>query len=193
MSPIWPSMTSLKFLPHHHPSWKPPSVVEQGEPVSHFWTFCWKDIDFASTSHAGTALHLGRFLEPVYQDESPLGKLWMASCPHISWDACSALVGHTRDRLLWNRCEAAGDPQRVCGTCNTWNDLDQIWVLVLVPGFSLGLLFPFTFIFPRFHIPLSYLIFGCSQGEINDNMVEVSSSRLRRGTDSDEAIRSPQT
>ncbi|KAF9779808.1 hypothetical protein BJ322DRAFT_343667 [Thelephora terrestris] len=103
----------------------PPSTEEGGGPLPRLHTFRLKDINFASTSHAGMAIHLGHLLEQRYQNGFPLGKLSMAYCLHIGWDVCSGYEGYLRDHFCWDRYEVAGDRQRVCGTCNTrWSDLE---------------------------------------------------------------------
>ena len=105
----------------------PPSTEEEDEPtpLPRLHTFRLKDINFASTPHAGLAVHLGHLLERRYQGGLPLGKLSMAYCPHIGWDVCEGFEGYLGDHLCWDRYDVAGDRQRVCGTCNTrWSDLE---------------------------------------------------------------------
>jgi hypothetical protein len=64
----------------------PPSTEEEGEPTPlprlHTSRLV-KDINFASTSHTGMAIHLSHLLEQRYRDGLPLGKLSMAYCMHI--------------------------------------------------------------------------------------------------------------
>ena len=90
----------------------------------------------------------------------------MANRPHIDWDACPAFVGHPRDHLLWNRCEAA--PKGL------W-DLQHVERFGPDLGFGLGSgffswpPFPVRIYLPSLSYTPSYLIFGCSQGEIGNN------------------------
>lgn len=105
----------------------PPPTGEEGEPapLPHLHTFRLKDINFASTSHNGTADLLARLLEQRHQEGLPLGKLSMVYCPHINSGVCLRFAGFLDDHFCWDRYEVTGDRQRVCGTCHTrWSNLD---------------------------------------------------------------------
>ena len=104
-----------------------PSPTVEGEaiPLPHLHTFRLKDINFASTPHAGAVVHLNHLLEQRHRNGIPLSKLSMAYCPNFSWGPCSGLAGYLKDHFCWDRYEAVGDRLRVCGTCQTrWGDLD---------------------------------------------------------------------
>ena len=98
-----------------------PSSAGEEEPthLPHLHTFRLKDINFASTSHVGTAVHLGHLLEQRYRYGSPLHKLSMAYCPHFNQKACSGITEYLKDHFCWDRYEAAGGRHSVCETCNT--------------------------------------------------------------------------
>jgi hypothetical protein len=105
----------------------PPPTGEESEPtpLPHLRTFRLKDINFATTSHTGTAVLLARLLRKRYRDGLALGRLSMVYCPHISWGVCSEFAGFLNDHFCWDRYEVPGDRERVCGTCHTgWSDLD---------------------------------------------------------------------
>lgn len=105
----------------------PSPNVEEGDPtpLPHLRTFRLKDINFASTLHAGAVVYLGHLLEQRHRDGKPLSKLSMAYCPNFSWSACSGFVGYLDDHFCWDRYETVGDRPRVCETCHTrWSDLD---------------------------------------------------------------------
>ena len=105
----------------------PSTTAEDDDPtpLPHLHTLRLKDINFASTSHAGTVVHLGHLLEQRHQDGFPLSKLSMAYCPHFSWNACSGFAGYLKDHFCWDQYETAGGRHRVCESCHTrWSDLD---------------------------------------------------------------------
>lgn len=104
-----------------------PSPTMEGETIllPHLHTFRLKDINFASTPHAGSVAHLSHLLEQRHRDGIPLSKLSMAYCPNFSWETCSGVMGYLKDHFCWDRYEALGDRLRVCGICHTrWGDLD---------------------------------------------------------------------
>ena len=156
-------MQSPKCLP------PPPSAEEGGEPVplSHLWIFRRMDINLVSTTNAGMAVHLGNFLEPKYQDGSPLSKLPMT---------VPISVG-TRVRRLRGISEAtyARTVTEPLGTATgLWDLQHQLEQFGLGRSFGFGLvfcrsLFSFIFVFSRLRVPPLPIIFRCSQGEIGDD------------------------
>ena len=135
LSPTWPSITSLKFLP------PPPSAEEGGEPapLSHLWTFC----RISEATYARTVA-------------KPLGII-------------NEFMGLTAPAgAIWTR-------------------------LVLVFSFSTGFLSRSH----SFSLASAYPFCPSSSGarKARSAMIVAGafSSCLQRGTDSDEAIRSPQT
>ena len=105
----------------------PSPTAEGGETtlLPRLHTLRLKDINFASTPHAGAAVHLGHLLERRYRDGIPLGKLSMAYCPNFCWKVSPEFTRYLNDHFCWDRYEAVGDRLRVCGTCHTrWGDLD---------------------------------------------------------------------
>jgi len=105
----------------------PSPTVEGGETtlLPRLHTLRLKDINFASTPHAGAVLRLSHLLEQRYQDGIPLSKLSMAYCPNLCWKAHPEFTRYLNDHFCWDRYEAVGDRLRVCGTCHTrWGELD---------------------------------------------------------------------
>jgi len=103
----------------------PPTGEGEPTPLPHLRTFRLKDVNFALTSHVGTAAHLGRLLEQRCQAGIPLSKLSLAYCPHFSWNACAGFGRYLKDHFCCDRYESPGDRRRVCETCHTrWSDLD---------------------------------------------------------------------
>jgi len=105
----------------------PSPTVEGGETtlLPRLHTLRLKDINFASTPHAGAVVHLNHLLEQRYRDGIPLSKLSMAYCPNFCWKAYPEFTEYLNDHFCWDRYEAVGDRLRVCGTCHTrWGDLD---------------------------------------------------------------------
>ena len=103
----------------------PPGDEGEPTPLPHLRTLRLKDINFALTSHIGTAVHLGRLLEQRHQAGVPLNKLSMTYCPHFSWNACSGFGRYLEDHFCCDHYESPGNRRRVCETCHTrWSDLD---------------------------------------------------------------------
>ena len=107
----------------------PSPTVEEDETtlLPRLHTLRLKDINFASTPHAGAVVHLSHLLEQRYRDRMPLSKLSMAYCPNVCWKAYPypEFTRYLDDHFCWDRYEAVGDRLRACGTCHTrWGDLD---------------------------------------------------------------------
>ena len=105
----------------------PSPTVEGSEAIllPRLHTLRLKDINFASTPHAGAVVHLSHLLEQRYRDGIPLNKLSMAYCPNFCCKAYPEFTGYLNDHFCWDRYEAVGDRLRVCRTCHTrWGDLD---------------------------------------------------------------------
>ena len=105
-----------------------PSLAVEGDEVTllpRLHTLRLKDINFASTPHAGAVVRLSHLLEQRYQDGIPLSKLSMAYCPNLCWKAHPEFTRYLNDHFCWDHYEAVGDRLRVCGTCHTrWGELD---------------------------------------------------------------------
>ena len=186
LSPTWPSITSLKFLP------PPPSAEEGGEPapLSHLWIFRRMDINFVSTTNAGMVVRLGNVLEPKYQDGSPLSKL-----PTTVPISVGRRVRHLRGISEATSARTVAKP---LGIINEFMGLatpaGAIWTrLVLVFSFSTGFLSRSHSFSLASGYPFCPLSSGARKARSAMIVAGAFSSCLQRGTDSDEAIRSPQT